>query len=94
MATLKELSEVVGGEVVGNPELEISRVSTIDQAREGDITFISNPKYAPKLKETGASAVIVPPGFELPGFSLLVVTNPYLAFAKILTYFHPLKREA
>jgi len=86
MAKLKQLAELVGGEVIGDPGLEISRVAPIDQAQQGDITFVANPKYLPQLAMCQASAVIVTPGTEVDGSSLIVCKNPYLAFAKILTF--------
>jgi UDP-3-O-[3-hydroxymyristoyl] glucosamine N-acyltransferase len=91
--TLKELAELVGGIVIGEDDLEIHRVAAIDKAEPGDITFLANPKYLPLLQTTKASAVIVKPGIEAPGCSLLQCANPYLAFAKILTalYVHPPK---
>jgi UDP-3-O-[3-hydroxymyristoyl] glucosamine N-acyltransferase len=94
VATLNELAELVGGTVVGNGDLEIRRVAPIDQAREGDITFVANPKYLSRLKDTRASAVIVTPGVEAHGFSRIVCSNPYLAFAKILTFFQARKPAA
>jgi UDP-3-O-[3-hydroxymyristoyl] glucosamine N-acyltransferase len=86
LATLKELAELVGGSVVGDADVAICRVAAIAEARAGDITFVANPKYLPLLQETQASAVIAAPGVEAPHLSLLVCRNPYLAFAKILTY--------
>jgi len=88
MATLGELAELTGGRVVGNSLLVIERLSAVDTAAEGDITFISNPKYLPQLMASKASAVIVPPSHQIPGFNLLVCENPYLAFAKVLTALH------
>ncbi len=85
MAKLQRLADLVEGEVSGNPELDIDRVAPIDQAQEGDITFVANPKYLAQLKDCRASAVIVVPGVEAPGMDLIVCKNPYLAFAKILT---------
>jgi len=84
---LKELAEWVGGTVIGDGEIEISGVSAIDEARAGEITFIANPKYLPKLNETRASAVIVSEEVTRGEKPLLSVANPYLAFAKILTFF-------
>jgi UDP-3-O-[3-hydroxymyristoyl] glucosamine N-acyltransferase len=86
MASLKELAELVGGEVVGDGDLEIRRLASVEEAGEGDITFVSNPKYLARLADCRASAVIVSPGIEAPGFSLIACRNPYLAFAKILTF--------
>ncbi|WP_303721238.1 UDP-3-O-(3-hydroxymyristoyl)glucosamine N-acyltransferase [Malonomonas rubra] len=85
-ASLQQLAEVVGAQLKGNPEQTINRVFPIDLAEEGDITFVANPKYLSKLEECRASAVIVAPGIDLPGANLLITANPYLAFAKILTF--------
>jgi UDP-3-O-[3-hydroxymyristoyl] glucosamine N-acyltransferase len=85
-ATLQQLAEAVGAELRGDPDLQINRVYPIDQAEQGDITFVANPKYLSKLKDCKASAVIVAPGVELPGANLLITPNPYLAFAKVLTF--------
>ena len=82
--TLKELADYVGGKVVGDENQIIKGVMTIDDAVEGYITFISNKKYVNKLETTGASAVIVSPRFDSRQKSLLVIDNPYLAFAKIV----------
>lgn len=84
---LKKLAEWVGGTVIGDGEVEISGVGAIEEARAGEITFISSPKYLPKLSETNASAVIVSMEITQAKKPLLCVTNPYLAFAKILTLF-------
>lgn len=88
MATLNELAGLIGGKVVGDGSVLINRMAPIDSAGPGDITFVANPKYLAKLKETTASAVIIKPGIDCPGVNLLVCDNPYLAFAKVLTALH------
>ncbi|MBN1142228.1 MAG: UDP-3-O-(3-hydroxymyristoyl)glucosamine N-acyltransferase [Deltaproteobacteria bacterium] len=84
MATLGELAAWVGGRLTGNPDLEVKGVAPIDSAGEGEITFLSNPKYFKRLSGCRASAIILPPGVECP-IPAIVSPNPYLAFAKILT---------
>jgi UDP-3-O-[3-hydroxymyristoyl] glucosamine N-acyltransferase len=84
---LKELAEFVGGIVIGDDEVEISGVAAIEVALPGEITFIAQPKYLPKLAETKASAVIVSKEISSSPKPLLCVSNPYLAFAKILALF-------
>ncbi len=84
---LKELAEWVDGTVVGDGEIEISGVAAIEEAQAGEITFVANPKYLPKLSETHASAIIVSKEVTQADKPLLCVTHPYLAFAKILTLF-------
>jgi UDP-3-O-[3-hydroxymyristoyl] glucosamine N-acyltransferase len=84
---LKELAEWVGGTTVGDEEVEISGVAAIEEAKDGEITFIANPKFLPKLDETHASAVIVSTEVIQAKKPLLCVSNPYLAFAKVLSLF-------
>ncbi len=84
---LRELAEWVEGTVLGDEEVEISGVGSIEDAQTGEITFIAHPKYLPRLKETYASAVIVPTGIPQANKPLLCVANPQLAFTKILTLF-------
>lgn len=88
MATLKELADLIDGEIQGDPDLEIRRLASLDDAEEGEITFLANPKYQSKLETTRASAIIVGPGTTSSGTALLVARNPYLAFARILTHLH------
>ncbi|MHC4605367.1 MAG: UDP-3-O-(3-hydroxymyristoyl)glucosamine N-acyltransferase [Planctomycetota bacterium] len=86
--TLKELAGMVDGTVSGDPGTRIRGVSGISQAGPGQITFLANPKYAPMLKTTGASAVVVGKGTKADGpAALLTVENPDLAFALIVERF-------
>ena len=86
--SLAVLADLVGGDVSGDPSTSVYGVAPLDVATEGNISFLANPKYQGQLAETKASAVIVHPSLEgsidLP---LLLADNPYLAFAKILTFF-------
>ena len=84
---LKELAQWVDGTVVGDEETEISGVAAVEEAQAGEITFIADLKYLPKLSETKASAVIVSREVSQADKPLLCVTHPHLAFAKILTLF-------
>jgi len=84
---LSELAEFVGGALIGDGEIEISGVASIDEARAGEITFIANPKYLRKLGETEASAVIVSEEVRISDKPLICAANPHLAFIKILTLF-------
>ena len=93
MAKLQTLADLVGGELQGDPGFDILRVAPIDQAQPGDVTFVANPKYLAKLKQCQASAVLLAPGVKAPGnLNLIICDNPYLAFAKILTFLQGTKR--
>jgi len=82
-ATLAELAALVDGHILGDESLEVQGFAPFETAGEGDITFITNPKYLKKLGETRATAVIVNQELAAP-CALIVCANPYLAFAKTL----------
>ena len=85
--SLKELAEYVGGKVIGDGEMIISSVSTLENAGAGQITFLSNERYEPMLKTTGAGAVIVGKESECSA-ALLVADDPYYAFRQIVVLLH------
>ena len=89
--SLDELAELLDGRVVGDGTIRVSGISSLDKAKTGDLTFLANPRYAPMVATSLASAVLVPKGIECTGKSCIEVANPYLAFAKTLTCFleHP-----
>lgn len=86
--SLKELAAGLGGRVIGDQDARITGLASLDEAGEGDLTFLANPRYAQKVAATKASAVILPPGADPCGKNGIEVDNPYLAFAKALTLFH------
>ncbi len=93
-ATLAELSKVSGARLVGDPECVINSINTLDLAKTGEITFLSNRHYANLLVQTKASAVILSED-DLNNCSTnaLVSDVPYLAYAKIANYIYPVKRQ-
>lgn len=89
--SLNELAEIANGEAIGDGSVLINGAAGIEDAKNGQITFIANPKYAHLLPKTSASAVIASPDIAqtLKGKNILCVKNPYLAFAKVLKEFTP-----
>ena len=87
--TLSEVARLVEGELVGDGALVITGVAGIKEAEEGDITFLSNDKYLPFLRDTKASAVITASTVEVSKKALVRTANPSLAFTKIVSYFLP-----
>jgi len=69
-------------------EVEITGVAGIEEAGPGQITFVSNPKYASCAKTTRASAVIVGRNFAELAVPTLRCDNPYLAFARAIELFY------
>ncbi len=84
--SLEELARLVGGEIIGERDVEISGVAGIKEAREGEITFLANSKYDSYLASTCASAVIADRNGGSPK-TILRVSNPYLAFLKVMALF-------
>ncbi len=88
--TLKEIAQAIEGEVRGDAGVVISGVSGIKEAVSGEITFLANPKYAPLLAATAASAIIISKDTEAPpAKNVICVNNPSLAFAKVISMMSP-----
>src|SRR6185312_16397704 len=66
--------------------LEITGVRGLEQAGPGHLTFLSNSKYAPKLKLTKASAVLATKAVE--GIATIISDNPYYDYARALELFY------
>lgn len=86
--TLKELADYLGGTLRGDETCLVNGLAPLESAGPDKITFLANPKYAAKVAETGAGAVLMAPGAESYGRNVIEVANPYLAFAKLLTLFY------
>jgi UDP-3-O-[3-hydroxymyristoyl] glucosamine N-acyltransferase len=91
--SLKEIAAYLGGRVIGDENTRITGIAGLDDAGEGDLTFLANPRYVHKVATTKASAVILPPGTDPCGKNGIEVASPQLAFAKILTLYHLFPRE-
>lgn len=92
--TLQEIARFLGGDVIGAADAIINDVRPIEEANEGDITFIAHKKYLAKLKTTKATAILAPPQTVAAGKNLLIVADPYVAFGKLLALFYPLEHGA
>ena len=85
---LREIAQVLGCEVAGNGELDITGVAGMEHARPGELTFLANPKYAPKVKDTKASAILIDgKSGDLP-IARLISPDPYVDFARALELFY------
>jgi len=85
---VRELAELLDGELIGDGEVEITGVAGIKEAGPGDVTFLADRKYESWLKTTQASAVIMNgEGAELDK-PVIRNPNPYLAFLKAVRLFH------
>ncbi|HMK50405.1 MAG TPA: UDP-3-O-(3-hydroxymyristoyl)glucosamine N-acyltransferase [Thermodesulfovibrionales bacterium] len=91
---VRELAEVINGEIIGDGNIEIRGVAGILEAGEGDITFLSARKYIKDLPRCRASCLIVKDFVPDTGMTQLKVANPYLAYAKLLEYIYKKPRKA
>lgn len=85
---LDALARTLGCRLVGDGSLEITGVNTIERASPTEITFLANPKYAPKVKDTRAAAVLTTTPLENVPAASLISENPYLDFARALALFY------
>ncbi|MEJ2360371.1 MAG: UDP-3-O-(3-hydroxymyristoyl)glucosamine N-acyltransferase [Gammaproteobacteria bacterium] len=88
--TLAQLAKYVNAELRGDGDCEIRSVATLQNASQGQISFLTNYKYKDELKYTRASAVILHPDFveECP-VSAVISGNPHADYARIAQVLHP-----
>ena len=86
--TLAELAERIGAKLNGDGERAITGIAPLQTATSSEITFLHNSRYRQYLTSTKAAAVIISPSdSEGCQINTLVVSNPYLAFAKSTALF-------
>lgn len=89
--TLQEIAARLGGHLLGDGAVSISRITTLDKAQAGEISFLTNSKYRSQLASTNASALILGEGdagaSDLPR---IISDNPYAYFAKVSALLNPL----
>ena len=91
--TLKEIASIINGEIIGNQDIVIKGVCGIKEAQPGDITFLANPRYAPLIETTKASAIITSPEAKSENKTLIHTENPSLAFAKLISFIFPQEKK-
>jgi UDP-3-O-[3-hydroxymyristoyl] glucosamine N-acyltransferase len=91
---LRELADRLTCRLEGDGEVEIHGVAGMEHAVPGHLTFLANPKYAPKVKHTRASAILVSEALTGAEIASLVSENPYLDFARALALFYQPPRPA
>ena len=88
--TLKELTDVSDGELIGDPMLKITGAASLSEAALGEISFFTDRKYIGLLRKTRASAIFVPLDFAEPiNAAQIRVSNPTKSFEKALLKFAP-----
>lgn len=94
--TAQQIADILEGDIVGNPDAEVSKISKIEVGEKGSLTFLSNPKYNSFLYTTNASIVIVDQNFQpekKTTTTLIKVQNAYEAFSRILEFYNQVKNN-
>lgn len=88
--SLSDIAARLGGDVLGDGEIQIRQVATLASAGEGEIGFLANLKYKSQLQTTKAAAVIVSPEFaDAVALPRIVTRNPYAYYARLATLLNP-----
>lgn len=84
----KEIADLIGGELKGDPDAEITGVSGITEAGPGDVTFVSDSRYSKLLEGIRASCVIVAEFADGTRIPQIKHPHPQYAFARLLGHFY------
>jgi UDP-3-O-[3-hydroxymyristoyl] glucosamine N-acyltransferase len=84
---LEDIADRLDCRLEGDGSIEITGVAAIEDARPGELTFFTNPKYGPELRRTLASAVIAGKDAADAPCAVLRSAEPYLAFARAVELF-------
>jgi UDP-3-O-[3-hydroxymyristoyl] glucosamine N-acyltransferase len=82
----RELVGALGGELIGSPELQVTRIGALEGATPSTISFLANPRFQSQLGTTQAGCVIVAPAFRDAAAArgtAIVTPDPYLYFARL-----------
>ena len=91
---LSRIGKIVEGKLSGGYDNIICGAAPFDIATQKDITFADSAKFLKKIDKTDAGAVIVPKNFTGSSKPAVMVENPRVAFAKVLTLFYPPSKPA
>ena len=92
--TAAQIAGILEGDIIGDPDVEVSKLSKIEEGTEGSLTFLANPKYKPYIYSTQASITIVNKTFEAENkltTTLIKVDDAYKSFSKLLEYYNQIK---
>ena len=87
--TAAQIAGILEGEVIGNPNAEVFKLSKIEEGTVGSLTFLANPKYNNFIYPTQATVTIVNNTFESEQkitTTLIKVEDAYKSFSKLLNY--------
>lgn len=92
--TATQIAGILEGEIIGDPDVEVSKLSKIEEGTQGSLTFLANPKYTHYIYSTEASVAIVNKTLVLDhdvNTTLIKVDDAYKSFSKLLAYYNEVK---
>src|SRR6056297_537548 len=93
--TLKEISEIIDGDFVGNEDFPVLGMNEIHVVEKGDIVFVDHPKYYDKALQSSATIVLINKEVDCPeGKALLISDDPFRDFNKLTRHFKPFETAA
>ncbi|MFD2098665.1 UDP-3-O-(3-hydroxymyristoyl)glucosamine N-acyltransferase [Flagellimonas iocasae] len=94
--TATQIAGILEGEVEGNPQIAVHKLSKIEEGEKGSLTFLANPKYTSYIYSTKASITIVNKDFipeQSLSTTLIKVEDAYKSFSKLLEYYNQVKNN-
>ena len=92
--TATQIAGILEGDIVGDPDVEVSKLAKIEEGTKGTLTFLANPKYTQYIYSTKASITIVNKDFNPENelnTTLIKVEDAYKSFSKLLEYYNQIK---
>lgn len=86
--TLAQIAELVQGKIEGDAQLQIKNIASLESAKEGDLSFVTHPRYSKNAVMSNASAFVIAENIEDLKRPVIKVKKPQLAMAKILAHYY------
>ena len=90
----QQIAEILNGEIVGNAAVEVKSLAKIEEGKNGDLSFLANPKYTPHIYTSKASIIIVNKSFTPDkdiNATLIKVEDAYASFSQLLELYNQMK---
>lgn len=94
--TATQIAGIIEGEIDGDPQIAVHKLSKIEEGEKGSLTFLANPKYTSYIYSTKASITIVNRDFvpeQKISTTLIKVEDAYKSFSKLLEYYNQVKNN-
>lgn len=91
LLSVREINSIIGGEIIGNSDIEILGLNRLENVNAGELTFYADKKFEKYLSDCKAACIIVPKDFNNDikiKSTLIKVENPYNSFVKVLQYLY------